>query len=84
MVRLASNADLYKYLSVLHDKLHERGAQIEAAIVAQAMRIAGGMSTEFLGESILALRTVASKEPSVLSPDEISEIMNVIRRIEVA
>ena len=81
---LAGNAELYEYLSTLHSKLIGRGAANEAAIVAHAMMTAGGMPTEFLGESMLALRAVLKNAPHVLSPGEISEILDVVRQLEEA
>ncbi len=58
MKTLANNTDLYNYLRSLEDLLADRGAEQ----LADSIRFAAGqsteLSTEFLGESRIALRQV--------------------------
>jgi hypothetical protein len=56
MKRLENNAELHRYLLLLVSQLRDRGEADLAALRESANRQASGMSTEFLGESRIALR----------------------------
>jgi hypothetical protein len=82
--KLASNADLYEYLSLLGDLLASRGSQQLAETVRFAAKQRTGLSTEFLGESRIALRAVLDAEKGLLRPQEREELLGVISQVEFA
>ena len=81
---LSSNQALYDYLVRLARHLNDRGATELSAAAAAASRQAASMSTEFLGESRIALRRILEGEKGVLSAAERSEIENVLRQLTAA
>jgi hypothetical protein len=80
--KLASNTDLYEYLSALGNLLADRNSQQLAEAVRFAAKQRTGLSTEFLGESRIALRTVRDAEKGLLRPQERDELLSVISQIE--
>jgi hypothetical protein len=84
MKRLSSNGELYEYLSGLARELKSlrRGELSEA--VSFASRQASGMSTEFLGESRIALQRVLDEENGALSRQQRSEVSGILAEIESA
>jgi hypothetical protein len=81
MTTLNSNADLYDYLQRLADILQSRGAKHLAAVIANARLQASGPSTEFLGESKIAIEAVLASENIVLSPAERGEASDVVAQL---
>ena len=82
MKSFSSNSDLYGYLVELGDTLERRGSLAAAATVRSATRQATSLSTEFLGESLLALREVAAARGSLpLSVAEHAEIIAAIHQL---
>ena len=68
MKRLSNNAELYQYLLSLSKALEERNAKELAEIVTHASRMAvSNISTEFLGESRIALRKLINEERGILT-----------------
>jgi hypothetical protein len=84
MKTLASNGELYEYLLGLAKTLQERQAQKLAEAVAHASRTAVGNSTEFLGESRIALRRVIKEERRLLTAQERADAKNVLSQIDGA
>lgn len=84
MKTLANNRELYDYLVALASELKQRGV----ASLSEAVDIASGQasssSTEFLGESRIALRRVAAEEQGVLSDQQRSDLMDVLKQIDSA
>jgi len=83
-VTLQNNRELYDYLITLRDKLNERGAAGLGAKVDHASRCAAGISTEFLGESKIALRAVYRESESLLQSAEKDELADVLRQLDLA
>jgi hypothetical protein len=84
MKKLTSNTDLYEYLLWLGNLLAERRAQQLAESVRFAARQGAGLSTEFLGESRIALRGVLDMENGILRAHERDELLDVISQVEFA
>ena len=80
----SSNADLYSYLELLRQTLADRGANELAEVVAGALRFAAGMSTEFLGESRIALRAVSQAENNPLDQLERQRLAKAISELDYA
>ncbi len=80
--KLTSNTDLYEYLLSLKDLLVDRGSQQLAESVRFAAKQGTGLSTEFLGESLIALRDVLQTENGILRPNERDELLGVISQVE--
>ena len=77
---LANNRELYEYLIALRDKLADRGVFELSARINHASKHIAGMSTEFIGESMLALRAVF-EQCQVLQPDERDELIRVLHQV---
>ena len=74
-MRLSSNRDLYEYLVALESQLRSRGWEHLSENVAAAARTANAIpTTEFLGESRIALRRVLAEENGILSRIESAEL----------
>jgi hypothetical protein len=84
MKTLASNQDLYEYLQWLSSELKGRGATGLGDEVARASGQASALSTEFLGEARIALRTVERQAGSVLSPPERADVLDVLGQLDTA
>jgi hypothetical protein len=83
MKRLASNAELYEYLTALSKILEERGAKRLAEVVFHASQTAAGnMITEFLGESRFALRRVVKGDRGALTKEERDKAKHVLLQLE--
>ncbi len=82
MKKLSSNTDLYNYLLSLGELLAERGSPQLAESVRFASRRGTGLSTEFLGESRIALRRVLDTESGALQMHERDELRGVISQVE--
>jgi len=84
MKQLANNKELYDYLVDLSTKLEARGAESLAAIVLAASGQSAGLSTEFLGESRIALRKVSDSDEVLITADERAEMVDVLKQLSVA
>jgi hypothetical protein len=84
MMRVASNQALHDYLARLAESLQERGAESMAEVIAAAARQAAGLSTEFLGESRIALEQVLNSNQPVLSDAIRAEIADVLKQLDFA
>jgi hypothetical protein len=71
MKALSSNRDLYDYLLSVIAILNQRGAMELSEIVRIASVQAGAISTEFLGESRIALRQVLAEQDGILTAEEL-------------
>ena len=84
MQPLADNRELYKYLLELSAQLKERGSEELSEAVAFAARHAVGMSTEFLGESRIALRRVSAQAGDALTDEARVKLTGVLRQLDQA
>jgi hypothetical protein len=84
MTKLNSNTDLYNYLLSLSNLLADRGSPQLAESVRFAARQSTGLSTEFLGESRIALKAVLDKEKGILGLAERDELIGVVSQIDFA
>jgi len=84
MKTLSSNRELYDYLVVLALELKQRGLASLGEAVDFACGQASSSSTEFLGESGLALRRVVTEENGVLTAQQRSDVVDVLSQIENA
>jgi len=84
MKSLSNNAELYQYLLQLSSTLEERDAKKLGEAVAHASKCSAGMSTEFLGESRIALRQVLKRGWSVLTTQECDDVKDVLRQLDKA
>jgi cobalamin biosynthesis Mg chelatase CobN len=79
---LSNNQELYDYLLRLADVLVERGSHVLANNVRGAAQQASGMSTEFLGESRIALEQTLATEAGALNPQERQYLIAVIDQLD--
>jgi ABC-type transporter Mla subunit MlaD len=85
MDKLTSNQQLYEYLQALSRLLHERGAKDLSQTVANASRTAAGnVSTEFLGESRIALNRVMNEGQRALTSQERDDVADVLKQVNGA
>ncbi|MGB8731612.1 MAG: hypothetical protein WCC99_10235 [Candidatus Sulfotelmatobacter sp.] len=83
-MRLENDKQLYDYLASIGAKLNTRGAaELGAVVMAASRHVAAVPSTEFLGESRIALLRVEN-EQTVLSEDERSELVDIMRQLDEA
>jgi hypothetical protein len=85
MKHLANNQELLDYLLFLAAELKKRKLDELSDTVTRASRHAATIpSTEFLGESRIALRQVLKEEDGVLTVLERSDLSNVIQQLDDA
>lgn len=84
MKTLSSNNDLYTYLCSLAQLLSQRGGEVLASRVLNAARQSTSLSTEFLGESRLALNEVAATRGQFLEAHELDELLGVVVQVSRA
>lgn len=84
MKPLSNNKELYAYLLSLAAVLEKRGSSELSETVTHASRHASGMSTEFLGESRIALRRVSKETGDVLDLSEHNDLSEVLRQLDAA
>ena len=84
MERLKSNSELYQYLVHLVSQLRTRGATDLADSIEFASQQASGISTEFLGESRIALRKLLEKEHGILTGTEREEASDILKQLDAA
>lgn len=82
MLRLANKRELYDYLGRLVGILSSSGHRDLAAVVSDAMGTASSLSTEFLGESRIALRRVAHDSGLTLSAQERADLDDVLKQLD--
>ena len=81
MKPFSNNKAFYDYLLVLASVLKSRGSNELSGLTVAASRHAAGMSTEFLGESRIALRQVLAKE-NVLTDGERADLSEVLKQLD--
>ena len=81
MKPLANNTELYEYLLHLGEVLKYRLAAELGKVVVHAGRSSVGMSTEFLGESRIALRKVLKEENGILTGQEREDLSDVLKQL---
>jgi hypothetical protein len=85
MKRLSNNAELFQYLQSLGNMLEERHAKgLSEAVVHASRTAAGNMSSEFLGESRIALRRLINEEHGILTAQERDDVKDVLSQIDGA
>lgn len=84
MKALSSNKDLYDYLLLLSSELKQRGETTLSEAVLFAAGQASSLSTEFLGESRIALRQVSNEENGVLTKQERADLSSVLKQLDEA
>jgi hypothetical protein len=84
MKTLSNNRELYDYLLFLSSAFKERGAVALSKAVTFAIGQAAAMSTEFLGESRIALRQVLKDENGVLTQQERDDLLQVVKQLDDA
>jgi hypothetical protein len=83
-ISFSNNADLYQYLLSLIARLKERGFVELSEILEFAASHASAMSTEFLGESRIALRQLLERNHGALTTDERCEVLNSLKQLDAA
>jgi hypothetical protein len=85
MKHLANNRELYDYLLFLAAELRKRKFDELSDAVIFASRLAATIpSTEYLGESRIALRRVLKEEDGVLTIQERRDLSDVIQQLDDA
>jgi hypothetical protein len=80
----ANNRQLFDYLLALSSELKRRGMLELSEVVGIASRHAAGMSTEFLGESRIALRQVFHQGKDSLTEQERNDLSDVLAQLDTA
>lgn len=83
-MRLADDKQLYEYLLYLISELKSRGSNELSELLTDASHHAAGMSTEFLGESRIALRRVSGEAGSMLTEREHSDLVDLLTQLNAA
>jgi hypothetical protein len=84
-MKLSSNRELYDYLILLAGELENRGAHELAEGVRTASKTAPSIpTTEFLGESRIALRRVDQEGSQVLKEAERADLRDVLKQLNAA
>jgi len=82
---LSNNRELCEYLVLLADKLKDRGfLELSETVRLASRHSASNMSTEFLGESRIALRLLLQGEGNALTEQEHSELLDVLEQLDEA
>jgi len=84
MKTLSGNRELYDYLFSLSAELKQRGATALSEAVAFASAQGSSSSTEFLGESRIALRQVLQEEKGALTDEQRAELSDVLKQLDAA
>jgi hypothetical protein len=84
MSRFLNNQQLYDYLLLLSTELKKRGRDELSEATLLASRQASSMSTEFLGESRIALRRVLQEGQNTLTEEERDDIRTTLRQLDEA
>jgi hypothetical protein len=81
---LSSNKELYDYLVSLSLELKLRGAAALSELITLAIGNAASSSTEFLGESRIALKRILGQENGILTNQERDDLLDVLKQLEKA
>jgi len=81
MIKLSNNTQLYHYLLSLAKRLEGTAAAPLEPQLRFAASQGTSLSTEFLGESLIALRMVLKEEGGVLESNERDDLLSVIRQV---
>jgi hypothetical protein len=84
VIRLNNNQALYDYLLHLAAECEAHGATRAREILTQAIGCAAGMSTEFLGESKIALQRILREEENALTAAHRADVGDVLQQITAA
>ncbi|HEX2836906.1 MAG TPA: hypothetical protein VHN77_02135 [Phycisphaerales bacterium] len=84
MKNMSSNRDLYEYISSFSSVLKLRGLKEMSDILDVAIGHASSSSTEFLGESRIALRRILNEENGALTGEERAAMVTVLEQIDKA
>jgi len=84
MTMLGSNADLYHYMQTLTLKLGQRGSDMLSDLASNACRYAASSGAELLGESRIALCRILQEESGILTAQERSDMLEVVKQIDDA
>ncbi len=82
MKSFSNNQELCEYLFLLALELKKRRFDELSEAVTFAGQQASGMSTEFLGESRIALRRVLKEEDGVLTVRERADLVDVLKQLD--
>ena len=83
MKPLSSNRELYEYLVLLAGKLKERGfPELSETVRLASRHAASNMSTEFLGESRIALRQLLQRKGNALTDQEHTDLLDVLKQLD--
>lgn len=83
MKTLNSNEELYGFMLELASKLKLRGHDASAARLISASNTASGLSSEFLGECMLALKELRGSN-GLLLDSEVRDVVDVIDQLQKA
>ena len=81
-MKLTSNKELYDYLLTFSSTLKSRKRERLSQLLTSASGHAAGMSTEFLGESRIALREVSREQDSALTREEQGQVLEVPAQLD--
>lgn len=81
---LSSNRDLYDYLQFLSSILERQGAISLNSAITFALAQASSSSTEFIGESRIALQRMANEAKQILSDQEFDDLLGVLKQLDKA
>lgn len=82
---MSSYRELYEYLLSLATILKERKMdELSEAVRFASAHAASNISTEFLGESRIALRRVSNEENGILTNEERADLLEVVNQIDEA
>jgi hypothetical protein len=81
MMKLKNNSALYAYLISLSDRLSGTEYSDLVKDLRSAASQSAGLSTEFLGESLIALQRVLESEERVLNAAERDDLKSVIQQV---
>jgi hypothetical protein len=84
MKSFTNNQQLFDYLLGLSSKLKKRGLLELSETVEVAIGNASSISTEFLGESRIALRQVLQRGKDVLNGKEQNDLNDLLRQLDTA
>jgi hypothetical protein len=84
MNRFSSNRELYEYLVSFSLELKRRGILGLSDAVDFAIAQASSSSTEFLGETRIALRRILSEENGSLTAQERSDVLDALAQLDEA
>jgi hypothetical protein len=84
MKSFSNNQHLLDYLLGLGSELKKRGLHELSELVVFASRQGSGLSTEFLGESRIALRQVLQRGSDALSKQELHDLQAALEQLDKA